>query len=278
MTPSLRSLLLKIFGSATRKGPTETYLSLLMNISSRKSSRPPSFNSELKDVAVNSVAVTSCAKTYCSRTVLTHIVAFQSGPSETQTVEWRTDFVGPDYFHVKQAVRESRVFDEWVTLGAEHYLRPALWLRGDGQRNPILNSFLMLGKYLHVMGTFDPSSVGTVRHLTGEYLCLEYELDAANDLAAFSEFLMSYVVRPQGTCHVSVWVDRQSLRVVKGKVHLKGQTQGGSVTTLDLQQAFASFNEEVHITRPRVGLEPKPDSPGTYIVVDNLIYPVPFHW
>ena len=152
-----------------------------------------------------------------------------------------------------------------------------LWLRGDGQRNPVLNSFLMLDKYLHVMGTFDPSSTGTVRHLTGEYLRLEYELDDANDLAAFSEFLVSHVVRPQGTCHVSVWVDRQSLRVVKGKVHLKGQTQGGSVT-LDLQQAFTSFNEEVHITRPRVGLEPKPDSPGTYIVVDNLIYPVPFHW
>src|SRR5262249_24839830 len=155
------------------------------------------------------------------------------------------------------------------------YLRPALWLRGDGQRNPILNTFLLFGKYLHVMSTLDPSSAGTVRHLMGEYLSLEYELDAANDLAAFSECVMSDVVRGEGTCHVSVWVDRQSLRVVKGKVHLKGQTPDGSVTNLDLQQAFTSFNEEVHITRPRVGLEPDPNSPGTVIVVDNRIYPVP---
>jgi hypothetical protein len=202
---------------------------------------------------------------------------YSSGRSCSSIIEWRLDFAQPDNFHVAQAVREDGDYDEWITIGADHYLRPAIWLRNDNERNNTLNHFLLVEKYLWILRCFDPVSGRLFRYLMRPYLLVEYKLSAIRDLGPSADVLNSAISNVHTGCHASIWIDLESNRVTKGQIHLRGQNPNGSEIALDVQQSFSSYNQDVQVIRPHIGLEPDPIKPGTYIVTDNHIYPTPFY-
>ena len=275
---SFLSLLRDIISSTGRKGPTEANLSQLLNATTPTTAKLASCAAEPKDAILRCLNLAASARTYCSRLVMAQETKYSSERSRSSIVEWRLDFTQPDDFHVAQAVRENGDYDEWITIGNNHYIRAAIWLRNDEERNDTLNHFLLVEKYLVLLRSFDPVSARFFRYLMRPYLAVEYKLWDISALGTSGSLLNSAISNVHAGCQAFIWIDLESNRVAKGQLQLKSENPDGSEIVLDVQQAFTNYDKDVHVVRPHIGLEPDRNNPGTYIVTDNHIYPTPFHW
>jgi len=263
--------------STRKKGPTEANLSRLLNATTPSAAKLASCAAAPKDAILRCLDLAASAQTYCSRLVMAQETKYSSGRSRSSIVEWRLDFKQPDVFHVAQTVREDGDNDEWITIGTEHYIRAAIWLRNDARRNDKLNHFLLVEKYLVLLRSFDPVSARLFRYLMRPYLLVEYMLSDTSALGTWAGLLNSAISTVPAGCQALIWIDLESNRVAKGQLQLQSENPDGSEIVLDVQQAFTNYDKDVHVLRPRVGLEPDPNKPGTYIVTDNHIYLTPFH-
>jgi len=263
----------RLLGIHGKETTTETVLSRLLNLTAPAGSPSPPSSSSPEVTILKCLDLTAKARSYCSRLVET---------DKTSRVEWRLDFRGPDNFHVAQAAssesaRSKREFDEWITIGTEHYRRAAVWFRHDNGRNEKLNRLLLVDKFLHLLRALSPVSAETVIQSGQKYLSLQYKIDAVGEFGPLDDIFGPVLSTDCSACQAQIWLDVGSSLIVKGQLLLQSRKSDGSEVGIEIHQAFTCYGEDIRVTRPRIGMKPSADKPGTYIVTDNRIWPSPFH-
>ena len=253
--------------SAT-KGPTEAELASLLDLSVHSASQDAA-----EDLLSGQESVRLCveetknARSYCGYTLVRDRTRKSLRGRDYVSLAWRLDFMRPDKYHVRQAVLledlSDVIFDEWITIGKEHYWFGPNWLRTDDALDQRPHRVLLAEKYLEFLSSASPISVGMYRYRDAPYLLLEYQvIELPTDFCGVS-------LTTKGMFHISIWVNASTTLLAKAVVVSEDQCE--------LEQVFAAYNEEVVVKQPHVGMEPTPGEPGTYTVTDTRRIPSPFH-
>ena len=95
------------------------------------------------------VDVTGNARSYCGRFVI-----YDLTQTDIEMIRYGLDFESPDKFDVTQSANDAElgeVFDEWITIGVDHYRSVGLWGKMPDLRNDKINSVLLSMHYLRFL-------------------------------------------------------------------------------------------------------------------------------
>ena len=164
---------------------------------------------------------------------------------------WDLEYAMPDAFRVSQTgwTDSREVHDEWVTIGQDFYRNAGRWQkpedggRFDGER--MLSRWLTVSKYLPLLRTGQPKSAAVGGAEQGSYLMVEYDPLSRDALVG----ILDDPSPPQSVHAVAkIWIDNATDLMAKAEVSI----EEGEGRRLVIEQAFASYNEGVHVERPFV--------------------------
>ena len=253
--------------SSARGETTEQRLAALLQLTSETSSAAEPLDVPSAEAAVRKcVERTGKARTYCARVVEQDSSREDIKKRDYVWLEYRLDFVGPDMYHVRQLVwpRDAGdgFFDEWITIGDEHYTCPMVWLRADELRSRRPHRDLLVERYLKILQN-TPHTSSAVREYRAEvYRVLHYGFDTPPSGFYEDDGAGS------GTIRLSVWINVTTNLLAKVVIETDGITR---------QQVFTSYGQKVRVVRPPVGMERSADDPELCIITDNRRPAVRFH-
>jgi len=237
---------------------SELALQALRNLSTRSASKGSEDVSDPKKIALRCVQETAKAPAYASELIVRDRTQKELASRDYVTLVWRIDFVKPDRYHVNQkgwSGGPDYVYDEWVTLGSEHYDNAGLWMKSEGTGRVNLNPFFKADKYLTILRTEEPKSAAVYHRLSRRYYLLEYESASLGDFATFSESLI-------GPAHFRLWIDSATGLLAKGELAARNKETAGKETPFELEQAFAGYGLDIQIKAPQVQVQLGPKGSG----------------
>jgi len=189
-------------------------------------------------------------------------------------MEWRLDFLAPDRFHVRQAAPakvfgmpedqpadQEMLFDEWVSIGTDHYQNMGLWVEVEDsdsiQGLCETNESLLATKPLDVLAKNDPLSAAAYSSGENHYLRLEYEPSAL--IGECNGSLDSQDA-------FSIWVDLDTDHLVK----VEAATSHGRIC-----QVFTGYEQALTV-RPPKHLNAVWNADGQLTITDNRVEILPF--
>jgi hypothetical protein len=188
-----------------------------------------------REVAARTMKTSQSAEQHSSLARLTIV-------GESSVLEWRIDAARGDRYHVLQSA--GKEYDEWVTVGKDHYRNAGLWFRPPANlaaADANLNRFLSPDKFLRVMGSAEPAASGEVVFGTGQLRMLEYNIQLGPD---FVPVLQRGLAEP---AQVRLWIDVQTHLLVKGEVTVRDSVSGKQ---LRFEQTYAGQQIPVRIEPP----------------------------
>ncbi len=231
----------------------ELVLQGLRTLSTRSASKGSEDVSDPKKIALRCAQETEKAPSYISELAIRDRTQKELASRDYVRLAWRIDFVRPDRYHVIQkgwGGGPDYVYDEWVTLGSEHYDNVGVWMKSDGTGRAKLNPRFRADKYLPMLRTEEPKSAAVYHHLGRLYYLLEYESADLGDFANFSESLI-------GPAHFRIWIDSETGLLAKGEFAARNKEPAGKETPFELEQAFAGYGLDIQIKAPQVQLGPE---------------------
>jgi hypothetical protein len=225
----------------------ELNLALLMELSTRTARKESSDLPEAKMIAQRCIEATEKAGTYRSRLVVRDLSEEALKARNHLVCDWQVSFARPDSYRVNQAAWDEglgEVFDEWITIGTEHYQNVGFWLKASLKPDRReLNRFLEIQKYLALLRTEQPTAVAVYRLQNSSYHLLQYTPGALRGFEAFGD-------GNKGPFDVEIWIDSTTGQLAKARVLISGH-QSGKEHTIELQQVFTSYGEDIKILPPR---------------------------
>src|SRR5262249_15886124 len=83
-------------------------------------------------IALRCAQETEKSSAYISELAIRDRTRKELSSTDYVSLRWRIDFIKPDQYHVTQKAWSGRpdyVYDEWVTLAAEHYDNVGVWVK-----------------------------------------------------------------------------------------------------------------------------------------------------
>jgi len=275
LTTKLRALLglpvnipVPSISTSATKGSIELQLAALLKLSVHSASLNGAKDFlSVEDSVRHCVEQTEKAQSYCSYILRKDRTQEDLKRRGYVFAEWRLDFVCPDKYHIMQGVwledLNDVLFDEWITLGKEHYTCQLVWLRADDGLDYRPHRILLVEKYLEILSRADLTSARMYHYRNVSYLLVEYRVTELPTV--FSE-----IGGPtKGVFNISIWVNASTALIAKAVVASEDQRE--------FEQVFTAYNEEVVVKQPHIGMKPTPGQPGSYTVTDNRRFPSPFH-
>lgn len=271
--------LLGIFG--WRKGPTETKIKHLLNLSVHTASKAPEKPLPVKELVKRCVEKTTAAHTYCSRIIMKDTTKKNLKPWDWDYLaQWRVDFAhSPDRYHVTQSAREpdlGEVFDEWVSIGKKHWQNSGLWYRdhdtGSIREKGELNRSLSVENLLAILRSKEPISSHVYFYRETHYLLLEYDAPESSGYGLFGS--CASLLNSHG--EMFIWIDLDIGLLAKGELVFEGQEEAGEYVRYAVQQVFTSYNENVEV-RPPNWLNAAPNAEGELVIQETKIDILPHH-
>jgi hypothetical protein len=212
----------------------------------------------LTDVAervARAVAATESATSYVTRQVIRDPAHEQMGQGD---YVWDMEFAGPDRFRVFQSgwSDTGEVRERWISIGGDFYRHAGTWQKPEDptrfEPEQKLNHHLTVGKFLGVLRQGHPTSHELDSNGEKQYLQVRYEPLSRETLAP----ILGNPSPPQGILGSAIiWIDAETNLLAKAEVRV---TEDASGRQLLFEQAFASYNTDLHIERPDAPLEPEP--------------------
>ena len=244
VNPSQREM-----GRKPRLAESEWDLQALRSLSSRSVSKESADVSNAKKIALRCAQETEKSSGYISELAIRDRTRKELSSTDYVSLMWRIDFIKPDQYHVTQKAWSGRpdyVYDEWVTLGAEHHDNVGLWVKSpQGSSRTELNPSFRADKYLSILRTEEPKSAGIYDHAGRRYYLLEYESSNLGDFTRFSRSL-------KGPAHIHIWIDLDTGLLAKGELAGWNTEPAGKQTPFELDQAFAGYGLDIQIKVPQV--------------------------
>jgi hypothetical protein len=241
----------KLKSKAQSFAESELTLQALRNLSTRSASKRFEDISDPKKIALRCAQETEKASAYISELAIRDRTQKELQSRDYVSLMWRIDFVKPDRYHVIQkgwGGGADYFYDEWVTLGSEHYDNAGFWMKSDRTGRSKLNPRFRADKYLTILRTEEPKSAAVYHHLGRRYYLLEYESAGLGDFASFSESLI-------GPAHFRIWIDSETGLLAKGELAARNKEPAGKETPFELEQAFAGYGLDIQITTPQVNVQ-----------------------
>ena len=228
-----------------------------------------------RDAARECADATEAARIYRSKLVVTNISRKKPGPGD---VSWEVEFGTPAKSRVLQTMwlDDSDVYDEWVTIGREHYRGPAYApLPYSKVKHTLrLDRNLRAAKYLPFLRELAPASVRRLSHEGAEFVQFEYK-DVIRSTSAYLPLLsmadwcrwlvprewralgpfaalVSGAVdfRNEFSVQACLWAECSTNRLVKAKLTFEVHPKGRSPEIVELEQFFACYDEPVSVVPP----------------------------
>ena len=230
-----------------RFAESELDLQALMGLSVSAAAREPEEVSEPKKIGLRCADETEKPPAYISELVLIDRTRKELASKDYIGLAWRLDFAKPDRYHVNQKGwgGQDYEYDEWVTIGSEHYNNVGLWVKWVDSGRIKLNSLLRVEKYLLLLRAQEPKSASVYHYRDRSYYVLEYESSDLGGFAAFSDLLI-------GPAHFRIWIDSETGLLAKGEFVARTKEPKGKEVPFELQQTFAGYGSEIHIEAPQV--------------------------
>jgi len=235
---------------------TEAKLANLISLSTETATRDTKIDlNDPMDIVLKCVEATGAAHAYCACQI------YRDPTSERDyEIKWRLDLVKPDRFHVSQEVWDSD-FDEWVIEGDQHYRFGGLWTQvtdtGWTKADVRISRSLLVDDFVTTLRTQQFVSAQIYHYQDNRYLLLTYEDIDSGDLT----------VEKQGL-EWRIWVDLDTHLLAKAETSLKGQTPEGDEIQVEIQHAFAAYNDKIEV-RPPTRFE-KLDAKGRGVIPDEV--------
>jgi hypothetical protein len=267
----------KITYKFTSKGPTESKLTDLINLSIQTASKELKRLTRPKETAIMCYEITKKARTYCSRWVIRDLSQESLRERDYVLAQWRLDFVRPDKYHITQAIWDvelGELWDEWVAIGKENYQNSGLWIRTEDGRHDELNRLLLVENLLDFLRNEDPISSDLYGYLQKSYLLLEYKDPISSEFGL--RLIEEYKDLQNRRFEVRVWIDLETGFLAKGEVIVKGKTSEGEHVHGEVQQVFTSYNQDVKVNPPP-WLNAVPNDRGELICTDDRVPTVRHH-
>lgn len=198
---------------------------------------------DAKQTALSCSGVTGNARSYCCR-----LTIYDSAQTDVEMIRYGLDFESPDKFHITQWANDAvlgEVFDEWITIGADHYQNAGLWGKVPDLRNEKLNSALLSKHYLSF--SRDPDSIPSgVYHTTDEkHVVLRYR-DVSLDAAFFEG---------GRDIELDIWIDTETGFLAKAVVVQTVASDTGEAGQVRCVHVFSCYNQEFGIKPPPLNIE-----------------------
>lgn len=217
----------------------------------------------------------SRSRTYCSRTVVRDFTNEKLAARDFIVIQWRTDFVYPDRWHVTQEAVDGELgvlWDEWITIGEYNYQNMGLWLQTANNLQEGLNRRLSLQGLMGVVTERTPDEVRARRHGPHSYMLARYPAKSLGVFASCFWGIDENDLTAMNLGPLSVWVDATSKDISKGEIF----AYDGSRRTGSISQVFACFEEAIEV-RPPAWLNGIPGEDGGFTVTDTKVAAVPHH-
>jgi hypothetical protein len=161
---------------------------------------------------------------------------------------WLFDHANPDRYHVVQTAwaGSAYVYDEWISLGDSDFAFLGLWLeleRAAGTTRRELGRKLGLQKYIQVLQSQPPTSIGTYSYAGRRYSLLNYLLSVAGDFESF-------LTDSSGSIQLALWIDSASGLLVKAHLVPAASPSGGVAP--EFEQVFVSYSSDIRVEAPPV--------------------------
>ena len=170
---------------------------------------------------------------------------------------WQLNFNAPNRYHVTQAIWDEDLsddlLDEWITVGSDHYQKIGFWIQVEEARQENLNRLLLAEKYLEVLRAGDSVSASVYRGPDSRYLLLTYQPATVGELlrwAGLSEEESLSLGEWTGKPQLSIWIDLETCLLAKALCDLEGKEPDGKDVQIQVQQMFASFDEDLWVNSP----------------------------
>lgn len=271
---SVLDLIFKVLPFLRRYLGTETKLASLLKLSIYSAKRYPQLLPAPKEAVLTCVEVTRQARAYCSRLIVKDLSRKNPTPRD-YAIQLRIDFAKPDKYHVTQAAWDDELgelFDEWVSIGKEHYQNAGLWIQVDDEESMnqtnALNRSLSVETLLDILRYDDPVSSHVYRYRQSRYLLLEYKAPKSSKSSrgyfeACSSLLNSH-------CEMRIWLDLDRSLLAKGELVYEGQNSEGEHVHGRVQQVFTSYNENVQV-RPPGWINAARNAEGKLVIVETTV-------
>ena len=248
--------------------PTETRLQKLINLSINTATKGTSSDvDDPKGIALKCVEKTEVARAYSTRRIFWNLTS----NSRDCLIQHRCDFIAPDRYHVSQVMWDSNrelYYDEWVTLGNQHYQNAGLWTL-SGNPEKVNNyreddSYLLVNYFLTVLRIDKSVSSDSYQYQGSNYLVLKYE-NTSVDL----------VGPEQEIKELRIWISLDTYLLAKVELIIQGQTPKGDEILTEMQHAFTAYNEKIEV-RPPAKFH-SPDAEGKFLIQHTEIENLPHH-
>lgn len=271
---SLLDLIFKFLPFLRRYLGTETKLASLLKLSIYSAERDPELSPATKEAVLTCVEVSKQARTYCSRLIVKDLSRKNPTPRD-YAIQLRVDFAKPDKYHVTQAAWDDELgelFDEWVSIGKEHYKNTGMWVQVDDEESMnetnALNRSLSVENLLEILRADDPVTSHGYRYRQTPYLLLEYEVPKSSKSSrGFFEACSSLL---NSHCEMRIWLDLDRSLLAKGELVFEGQNPEGEHVHGEVQQVFTSYNENVQV-RPPGWINAARNAEGKLVIVETKV-------
>ncbi len=189
---------------------------------------------------------------YCSRAILQEI---SDNTSPEELILWQLEYAKPDKFRVSQVAGED--YDEWVTLGNEHFRSP-LFSRRPGsdtlqEGDIILSHSLLVDNYIDVIKKITADTVCVFRTGNRHYVVLSYQYSAASNFKfrLFASSSEDDEADGPSMDNTSIWIDNDSHFIVKAEIHFREvNPDDTTLKHVRFMQLFTCQNENILIVPP----------------------------
>jgi hypothetical protein len=169
-----------------------------------------------------------------------------SPPVMEGPVRYTLETVRPDRFHVLQVgwMDKREVYDEWITIGEDHFDNVGVWGRGLILQRKELNPRLAIESFLSMLESVQaPDSTA-------------YVLDGHRFVRLDSEQVPPTLEQDMNPSEMStiLWVDGENW--LPAKVEASGVFRDDDgLARLEFEQVFFDFDANISIAAPEVGLD-----------------------
>lgn len=158
-------------------------------------------------------------------------------------VQYVLEAIRPDRFHVQQSawMDEREVYDEWITLGEDHYDNVGAWGKSLVPQRKDLNRELSLETFLGLLDT------------AGAHECLSYPLDEHVFLRLDADSVAPGLAQGQDSREAVtiLWIDDATLLPAKVEASALFQDERLS-SRQEFEQIFYDFDADISFHAPRV--------------------------
>ncbi len=169
-------------------------------------------------------------------------------PKEYISMEWQAQFVKPDRFHVTQIAREpdgSEPYDEWITIGQEHYDYIGYWFRLEERSTRVgLNHTMGPEQCLGILRSEQPCSALLHHYRDQRYTLLQYEIRDEQHFPGLGDEV-------EFPIHVRFWIEANSELLAKVEMVIQPRDDPARKGVPgELVHTFAGYGLKLRIEPP----------------------------